>query len=209
LLKKKEGDKCADTTECLNQFGCYNTTCTQWGVKKVGDDVGTNMTDLVGTGYNREFCEFGEVDQNNKCSMTNYTDVTVTKVDSKGFVPCDFSDKCSYTDGNKAWDVQCQCGYNDKGQGYCPVATAYKQTEFRARHKTVTSMYKNACHTLNKFRCPAEAGDKLEGQLVVDGHKTVSAHLYYNAVSCAYDVLSSSYINFSVAMLAFVFAFIF
>jgi len=204
------GANCTSMFDCQNNLGCYNGVCTAFGTKVLGSDVSSNTV----TGFHNEsnivqyFCEVGSVNSLFQCAMYNYTATTATKVDSNGFVPCAYADQCSYTNGVDSRTDTCQCGYNPNGQGYCPVAAAYKTTDYKNAQKTLVGLTKNTCHSLNRFLC--YKGDaKLQLQALTDGHKTSTAHLFYNSVSCAYDVLSSSYINLSLAFIAVVFAFLF
>jgi len=69
-------------------------------------------------------------------------------------------------------------------------------------------MTKNACHSLNRFSCYKQ-DQSLLTQSKSDNFKTVSAHLYYNAVDCAKAVLAGAFVQYSVVALFAVVALLF
>jgi len=211
-----DGD-CGDYLDCKNEFACYNKKCTPWASKKVGDDVSNStIGDLAYTGAAALVCESGYASHNDttfmakSCAYTNYTGDTATKADKNGIVKCDYGYDCYYTDGVATTSQKCQCGYNSAGQGYCPIATTYLQTEYTNALKATSALFKNECHSQSRFGCyKINQQDKSVTDLVVHKHNTLEKHLFIDAVECAYDVLASSYINMSVALIAVVIAFIF
>jgi len=164
--------------------------------------------------FSNHFCQTGQVNdtQNNfyTCVATNYTGPTAAagKVDDKGFVKCDVGEICSYTNSYITFEKPCECGYNSKGQGYCPLASGQNYKTWTENIQTITKTYNNECHSQNRFNC-YKANQKQVGFAKYSVLQTEKAHLFYGAVDCASDVLGSAYINMSVAMIAVLFAFLF
>jgi len=208
-----EGATCVSTWDCANNYGCFDGKCTAWGSKAVDTDLGatSKWEDTLAENV-AFFCELGEaivVDGSYKCSKTTYAGTTAA--DNKtGFATCNWGDDCNYSNGNQTYTVKCQCGYNAAGQGYCPLASGSNLDLYKKGFSSfVSAAYNNKCHSENRFNCYIAPDAKLLDNLNDLSHKTVKAHLFYDAVSCASDVLGSAFINMSVALLAVLVAFLF
>jgi len=213
VVQLKENDGCTSTWDCANNLGCYNNKCVPWGSQAVGADLNSTtnfMNDTLNQGFKDVgfFCELGQSNSGLVCSNLNYTGTTVAKVDAKtGFATCNWNEDCHYSDGAVTFTQKCGCGYNSAGQGYCPLASAQKSDLFKKQYKRIASQYKNDCHSKGRFNCykvPESALNDANDAF----HLTANAHLLYDAVSCASDVLGSAYINMSVALLAALVAFL-
>jgi uncharacterized Fe-S cluster protein YjdI len=120
LEQVKSNGKCNETWDCANNLACYNRTCVEFGNVKTGSLMNR---DLLGALYDLDYkvtlCEFGKV-SSDKCVQRKYdTDKNVTK---DTFIQCNWGTKCKYIEGEDKIELPCACGYNDKGQGYCPIA---------------------------------------------------------------------------------------
>lgn len=112
--QKSKGAKCAKTEECQNQCLCFEGTC-----QAVWYSLGIN-TDVSMYQDPASYCKFGIVSKDNKCDYKNTTDT----VDSKtNLVSCTVGQKCNYTSIDGAFDLDCECGYNEQGLAYCPLGT--------------------------------------------------------------------------------------
>lgn len=67
---------------------------------------------------------------------------------------------------------------------------------------------KNDCHSYNRFNCYLDDKD-LQNEIKSNELKTVNAHIFYKSVECATDVLSGSYVKYSLFLVAVIIAFIF
>ena len=78
------------------------------------------------------------------------------------------------------------------------------------RNSVTTQVRKvdNKCHSLSRFNCYKVDKD-LTAQESNDRLKTDKAHLFYNAVDCAQQVLSASFIKSSFVVFALLVAFLF
>jgi len=216
VKQKKEGDACVYGWDCQNNFGCYKGKCAAFGSVKIGeinDAASSNWTFPEDSTGRVVLCETGQLDATDTvCASFNYTGTTASKVNKDGFVECNRDDDCVYTDGHLFSNItaKCQCGYNADGKGYCPLPNGVNVKDWQNAVKNFGSKAKNKCHSVSRFDCYLAKKDTgLVGKEKIDMKKTSQAHLYYNAVPCAADVLSSSYISFSIAALIMIIAFIF
>jgi hypothetical protein len=103
---------CGNSYECVNNLLCQGGTCSvtpyslQQGAKVDGDFLETK-------------CVLGFVD-NGQCSKLIQWDLTDPSLDN--LKRCEMGEKCAYkTEGTESVITNdCQCGYNEKGYGYCP-----------------------------------------------------------------------------------------
>ena len=72
-------------------------------------------------------------------------------------------------------------------------------------YKTRYNRLDNRCHTLAREKCYEELTDEKYDAENYWNRLTKSAHLYYNSVKCAVDVLSSNYITISLHLLLLAF----
>jgi hypothetical protein len=108
------GSTCSNSYECQNNLLCLEDRC-QRGYYTV--KTGETLTPQEGFPMDL-FCEFGTFDyKNNECSKK----ILLNDIDEFGFSKCDFGTQCRYNLNGKheLQPIDCQCGYNDKGQGYC------------------------------------------------------------------------------------------
>lgn len=178
----KEGT-CNSSYECLNDYICYNEKCVKAFSIKIGEEIDT--LDII-----ENACESGYSD-NGKCVGMIYSkDFTP---DSKGLVKCDFGSKCKYDIYEDSTtkkvtktidDVDCVCGYNKDGQGYCPYSYNDKSTETLRKEQLSVKLdnLDNKHHTLNREL--AKTGAK---QSVLCANYKVNPQ-YVNAVECAEEV---------------------
>jgi len=207
------GGDCADTYDCQNGFFCYNKKCQAFGsiVSGTGltsDALGAFLQD----GYLNYVCEYAELGYLNKtvCSRSDYGVITAPQVkDSAGYVNCTRASDCNYVDiQNATFTRKCQCGYNAAGAAYCPTPKTVGTADWLAQAKNYASYFTNTCHSRNRFACYVNRDSQLSSHLSTV-KKTDQANLYYNAVPCAMDVLSGSYIKMSLAAFMVILAFIF
>merc|ERR1711976_184208 len=194
-----ENEKCDDTFECGNNLACYNSTCTAYASVQTGGDM---SQEILGTFFYSPMkgllCEYGNVDEkNNTCSQWDYAGQTANNTNADGYVKCDWGSQCSYTDGSNMITQDCGCGYNADGQGYCPLAQTQSTQSWKNAVTTQAKGYNNKCHSMNRFTCYLKQETSLTNDLHYYRHRTVDAHLYYKAVSCAETVLASSYLKYS------------
>jgi hypothetical protein len=108
------GSTCTNSYECQNNLVCLENRCKPgyYSIKtgfEIAPQEGFPM-DLL--------CEFGTYDtKNNECSRINLQN----PIDSSGFAKCEYDSQCLYNlnDKHDFTSKECECGYNDKGQGYC------------------------------------------------------------------------------------------
>jgi hypothetical protein len=112
--QKAEKESCTNSYQCQNHLVCLGNECTAGYFSK---QVGTKLEEQDGFNLGL-LCEYGMVDSKNYCTkvtLENQKDAT------SGLALCDVGTKCTYDFGGKyKVERDCECGYNDKGQGYCP-----------------------------------------------------------------------------------------
>ena len=187
----KEGKKCYESKECKNNLVCINSECKELFSLKDGDKV----PEYESYEFQKMFCKNGEV-INNIC--VSFNDLPDTKISDDKYKECDFNSYCEYKingleSGRKKY-VKCGCGYNDKGQGYCPHYHDYSKDdwdEFRELWKEISD---NECHTESRFNCYIyDEEDAYEWKKYKN--KLKNGHLFYGCVECAKNVLDSCYIK--------------
>jgi hypothetical protein len=70
--------------------------------------------------------------------------------------------------------------------------------------KSNAQRFKNECHSFSRFNCYKTVTTEVSGKITEDSHLTATAHLFYNSVDCAQDVLLGSYIKYSLVAVLFI-----
>jgi hypothetical protein len=107
------GKECKTSYDCVNNAVCNKNVCIAMYSLKIGEKF--ENTETI---FDRHFCELSE-NFEKTCVKKVYADST------DKFKTCKLGDKCKY---NYVWDkntqdagsLDCECGYNAEGQGYCP-----------------------------------------------------------------------------------------
>jgi hypothetical protein len=115
IKQKGLGEVCKDITGCQNTLLCYFGKCSVAPYSlPIETEVPTN--DWLGYGY---YCN----------RMNAYTDsynrticaaLNQTISDGEEYAKCNYGDSCNYKIGPTDYTLDCQCGANADGQGYCP-----------------------------------------------------------------------------------------
>lgn len=125
--EKQIGEKgfCIDMFHCQNHLSCNNNTCIPLYSLKNGTYLGDKFRNPL-------LCENGIIDEvTGQCATLWYKNSTPDKY---GFVECKAGDNCYYTTGfytgsdNTTIKMKCECGYNENGKAYCPLAHNYSNT---------------------------------------------------------------------------------
>lgn len=171
----------------------------EYGKLADGAEINTALLDdSFGNHYNY-LCESFQYDKDQKkCFSLTYNNETMNP-NADGFVMCNRTsaqNECSYTNTfNKTQTMSCQCGYNADGNSYCPLDYQHAQANEKISAQFVASL-SGQCHTLNRYNCDVNSNGYQN--FVKAQRNAENAHLFYKSVSCAKDVLSRSFINFSV-----------
>ena len=188
--KKQNGkDKeCLDSKECKNDLVCVKGKCADLFSLEDGEDVPANED----VEFQKKFCKSMEV-MNNKC--VSYNDIN--QISDEQYQTCEYGTFCEYKvnglgDGIKKY-VQCGCGYNEQGQGYCPHYHDHFTDDWEEYRKIWIDESDNDCHTESRFHC-YEFEDEEESKLKTYRNKLENGHLFFNCVPCANKVLSGNYI---------------
>jgi len=202
--KQKEKDQaCGSTFDCSNHLVCYNKTCSMEYVKvKDGESI---KTELLGDfNYFDLLCETTKFDtKTKKCYSYDYKNQTSMMANVDGFVACTTTsakNECQYdTSLNTTMTKSCECGYNSLGQGYCPIDYENGKKKFDGVANTFDSSLSGKCNSYNRYNCDVDS--QSYKSFVNANEELNTAHLYYDSVSCARDVLSGKFINFSLISL--------
>jgi hypothetical protein len=186
--QKKVDQECTNTNECKNNLVCYNGKCSD---KYFSLDAGEKTDDAM-------LCKTERVNKDGVCISLFSTDTKDYK--NRNLVKCEYGEKCNYKDNNeKTYKLDCECGYNLTGDGYCPRDDKDRSDDMSAYHEVLKKSYDNDCHTLNRYSClSAPKLDKVKTAY----RKAHLFHLFNNAAKCAEDVLSSGLVKISVLVLA-------
>ena len=131
-------------------------------------------------------------------------------IDEKGFIKCNYGEKCYYNNGKNKFEKNCDCGYNDKGQGYCPLPSARNLEKWNDRIKFIGNAANNGCHSLSRFDCYLKNDFEFYSEQRKHDAETLEAHLFYNSVDCAYKIFAKqNYIKFSFYFIGLLFILLF
>ena len=187
--QKSKGDKCDETKECENDLICLNSKFDD-GLFSL--EKGEKVPEYEDIEIQKRFCKSGEV-MNNTC--VTYNDINKA-LDNNNYMDCSYGTKCKYkVEGlseSKEIGINCPCGYNDKGQGYCPHFHDYWKDEREEYQEVLKDNYDNECHTENRYNCYKKDKEQREKELK---NKIINGHLFYNAVPCAQKVLDGKYLD--------------
>jgi len=152
-----------------------------------------SVNDVCETAYGMQMSDSEWV-----CFFLNYTNTTFNQSDSDGFIKCNMTDTCSYENN---LNLTCGCGLNPTGQGYCPLAPALQKSSYKSYVEERVKQYDNQCHTVSRAGC-YQIPDSLFSSIASLKRKSVTAHLYKDAVACADAVLNSAFIKLSLIGIA-------
>ena len=212
--QKKEGEKCKDVWDCKNYLGCYRGRCIKLGILKPGVINNEKTSPFSGSDKRNLLCTTGEIDSEyGYCVETKYNEKWMKennkKIDNNGFITCDYDEDCVYDNGKKSFIKKCGCGYNNNGQGYCPLPNNQNKEKWNERVKNLANIANNNCHSFSRFNCYLQNSlDDYKDKIKYD-KDTIYAHLFYNAIPCAKKMFSSyKYLTinfFSLFILCFIF----
>ena len=186
--QKSKGKKCSETKECQNDLICLNSKCED---KLFSLSNGYKVPEYEDIEIQKRFCKSGEV-MHNTC--VSFNDINKT-LDDNNYNKCSYGTFCKYKVigiNYKLINVNCPCGYNAEGQGYCPHFHDYWNDEREEYFKVLKDNYDNECHTENRYNCYKKDKEEKEKELK---NKIVNGHLFYNAVPCAQKVLEGNYLS--------------
>jgi hypothetical protein len=107
-------DGCVNSWDCVNNAVCQKGKCIEAFSLKVGEKIESKDKEI-----NDLYCEFGK-SKDGTCVQT------VNAKSNDRIVACELNQKCSYNitgiEGSQVEEVECDCGYNKDGKGYCPIA---------------------------------------------------------------------------------------
>ena len=183
------------------------------GILKPGV-INNEKTSPFPNGRRELLCTTGEMDhKNGYCTETKYNDDWIKEnkkiIDDNGYIKCDYNEDCIYDNGKETIKKKCGCGYNNEGQGYCPLPSNYTKEKWNERIKNLANIAKNDCHSLSRFNCYLQNNLETYKKKIKYDKDTVNAHLFYNSISCAEKMFSShKYITINFFLL-FILYFIF
>ena len=211
--QKSEGGTCKEGWDCQNYLACYRGRCIKLGILKPGV-INNEKTSPFPNGRRELLCTTGEMDhKNGYCTETKYNDGWIKEnkkiIDDNGYIKCDYNEDCIYDNGKETIKKKCGCGYNNEGQGYCPLPSNYTKEKWNERIKNLANIAKNDCHSLSRFNCYLQNNLETYKKKIKYDKDTVNAHLFYNSISCAEKMFSShKYITINFFLL-FILYFIF
>ena len=186
----KQGKTCSESKDCKNNLVCINSKCEELFSLNDGDSVPENESPE----FKKMFCKNGEI-LNNKC--VSFNDLEGTKGSDDQYKKCDYNSYCEYkVNGLESWRkkyVQCGCGYNTEGQGYCPHFHDYSQDDWNKYRDLWKDTSDNGCHTESRFNC-YEYDEEKGYELKKIRNQLENGHLFYGCVDCAKKVLEGNYL---------------
>ena len=197
--QKEEGEKCEEAWDCKNYLGCYKGRCIKFGILKPGIINNEKYSKFSGENKRYYLCYTGELDGDDGttgdyCVQTNYSDIMFKnnnkKIDENGFVKCDYNETCIYDNGKRTIMKSCGCGYNKEGQGYCPLPSVYRMSDWNNRMKYIGETANNNCHSLSRFNCYLQNSSSYFYNKRMFDKYTVNAHLFYKAEICAENIFA-------------------
>ena len=197
--QKNEGEFCKDSWECKNYLGCYKNSCIKYGSLKA-NMRNTEEESLFSGDEEKRFylCEYGKLDQTNTfCTITDYDSYWIfqnNKTVKDGFVECENGELCHYVEGKGNFTLNCECGFNEEGKGYCPIPININKHEWKRRMNLLSELTNNKCHTLNRFKCYSYDNNNIYEQYNLINAKTTNAHLLYNSPKCIQNMYGTGFL---------------
>ena len=194
--QKKEGETCVEGWDCQNFLGCYRGRCIKLGILKPGVMNNEITSPFPGNDRRELLCTTGEIDKElGYCVETKYKEDWLKKngktIDDNGFVTCEYDEDCHYDNGKRTFTKKCGCGFNENGQGYCPLPNYQRKEKWNERIKNIANFAKNDCHSLSRFNCYLQNSlEEITNKRKFD-KDTINAHLLYKAIPCAEKMFSS------------------
>ena len=217
--QREEGQICVEGWDCKNYLGCYRGRCIKFGTLKKGIKLSPEFAPFPGNDKRHYLCYTGELEQGdgisgNFCVENDYNEHWVRDdnkfIDEKGFIKCNYGEKCFYNNGKNKFEKDCECGYNDKGQGYCPLPSARNLEKWNDRIKFIGNAANNGCHSLSRFDCYLKNDFEFYSEQRKHDAETLEAHLFYNSVDCAYKIFAKqNYIKFRFYFIGLLFILLF
>jgi hypothetical protein len=186
--QKSKNEKCLDSKECQNDLICLESKCSD---ELFSLDDGKGVPKNENKEIQKKFCKSGEV-LNSIC--VSYNDKE-QKTEDNNYKKCNFGEKCIYKinglGSDVDYEINCPCGYNSEGQGYCPHYHDYSENDWNEYKKILKNNYDNECHTENRYDCYLKKELEKEKEYK---NKLERGHLFYNSVSCANKVLDGQFL---------------
>ena len=196
--QKGEGQKCKEGWDCQNYLGCYKGRCIKFGLLKKGIKITKEFAPFPGDDKRNFLCSTGELEEEdglsgNFCVENDYNDTWIKekgKIIEDGYIKCNYGEKCYYFNGKVGFEKNCECGYNEEGQGYCPVPSGRNLEAWKERIKFLGNSAKNGCHSLSRFNCYLKNNYEFFTEKRKHEAKTIEAHLFYKPIGCAYKIFA-------------------
>ena len=198
--QKVEGETCSEGWDCMNYLGCFKGRCIKFGTLKKGIKITQNLAPFPGDDKRNYLCYTGELDESGSfCVDNDYDDHwlkhSIKEIDKKGYIKCEYGEKCVYNNGKNKFEKNCECGYNNMGQGYCPLPSSRNLDAWKERIKFIGNSANNECHSLSRFNCYLKNDYQYHSEKRKHEANTINAHLFYNSIDCAYKVFANQNYN--------------
>ena len=181
--QNSKGNYCTLSTDCKNNLLCYENKCQDvlFGLSE-GKIPPKNEK-------NREkYCKYNIINSDGVCIKL----IDQVKGRDDEYIKCDRNGECVYSIIPYSYGLfkkNCECGYNNIGQGYCPKFHDYFENDWNNYFEYLKSKYDNKCHTENRYNCYLKSSkDDLIKKL---NNKLNNGHLFYNSEPCMEKVLNS------------------
>ena len=195
VVQKNEGEKCKEAWDCKNYLGCFKGRCIKFGSLKKGIKVTQEFAPFPGEDRRNYLCYTGELNEGDGstgefCVENNYDKNWLDGKDliEDKYVKCNYGEECIYNNGKNKTIKKCECGYNSKGQGYCPLPSARNPEKWKARIEFIGDSANNGCHSLSRFNCYKNNHYEFYVKQREHESNTTEAHLFYGCVDCAYKM---------------------
>lgn len=186
--------ECKSSYDCKNNLLCNHEKCQDvlysiepGNVIDSGDQLLLSYYCAFATNYERKCVKYTE---KNKPMNTDYTSCLIGSWCEYQYEPATFG----------VMTQRCDCGYNSKGQGYCPKGQESDESGWRNYYSALKKQYDNKCHSVSRFQCYLK-DEKVMNEVSYYRNKVFDGHLYYNSESCAQKVLSSFRLSISMLVL--------
>ena len=187
--QKPKDEECLDSKECQNNLICLKSKCSE---ELYSLDDGEKLPENDELEIQKRFCKSGEA-YDSKCISYNETDILADN--ESDYKKCDFGEKCVYEvnglNYRKIREIDCPCGYNVQGQGYCPKFYDKSNKDWEEYRDILIKNYDNECHTENRYNCYKKKKMEKEKELK---NKLEKGHLFYKSVPCAEKLLDGKYL---------------
>lgn len=163
-------------------------------IKRKSDSSNVFYVSIRECNLSKDFCNIYDTltTSNEHLSYCERRTIKIPSYPGEDFVKCNKGEFCTYWDGKKRSQQNCACGFNEEGQGYCPLPNGRMKDNWSKRTNYLLELTNNECHTLSRFNCYTKNTLEIKREKARLSSLTLESALFHNAVPCPFGIINSS-----------------